>query len=147
MSNTTKTPKGIVQRVLAALNLGDDGKVMSFFGHLEKYTNRDVVNIKANLSAAELEHTQNLETLADDLQDAKQSLKETYENVEIDRIQTNADQKAYMAVYLSRVTAAENVVANVEASINKAKERYDEFVKAEKAKIAKLEGRLITFGE
>lgn len=146
MSNT-KTPKGIVQRVLAALNLGDDGKVMSFFGHLEKYTNRDVVNIKANLSAAELEHTQNLETLADDLQDAKQSLKEAYENVEIDRIQTNADQKAYMAVYLGRVAAAEALVESVETRIKYAKERYEELVKTEKAKIAKLESRLATFGE
>jgi small-conductance mechanosensitive channel len=146
MSNS-KTPKGIVQRVLAALNLGDDGKVMSFFSHVEKATSRDIVNIKANMSAAELEHTQTLEALADDLQDAKQSLKETYENVEVEQIQTNAAQKAYMSIYLNRVKAAEDAVGYVETRIKNVKERYEDFVKAEKAKIAKLEGRLITFGE
>lgn len=143
MENTTL--KTIVKRVMAALNIGEEGNVGSFFLQLVKATNRDMVNIKSDMAAAELEYKQELESLADDLTDAKQELEQTYENVEVAKIKTIADQKAYISTYLSRVTSAKARVKLIEDRIKYLKESHADYVKSEKARIAELEERLTVF--
>ena len=137
--------KTIEQRVIAFLNLGEDGQVLSFFGHVRKATERDLVSLETNLKTAAFQHTQKLESLNDDLKDAEQAVKEAYESVDTTRIKTNADQKAYIAQYLNQVGQAESKIQEVKDRIEKANESNKDLVKSYEDKIKTLKTRLATF--
>jgi uncharacterized protein YfcZ (UPF0381/DUF406 family) len=141
-----KTPTTVRERVIAALNIGDEGKVLSFFSHLEKVTRKDITNIKANMSAALLEHTQILDNIKDDLVDAEQGVKEAYEAVDIDSIQTNADQKSYISEYLSQVNDAKAVITQLTEREERVVKAYNSYVEAENKRLTALEQRLVDFG-
>jgi len=138
-------PLTIEQRVIAFLNLGEDGQVLSFFGHVRKATERDLVSLETNLKSVAFQHTQKLDSLNDDLKDAEAAVKEAYESVDTTRIKTNADQKAYIAQYLNQVGSAERKVQDVKSQIEKANEFQKETVKSYEEKIKVLKARLVTF--
>ena len=137
--------KTIEQRVIAFLNLGEDGQVLSFFGHVRKATERDLVSLETNLKTAAFQQTQKLDSLNDDLKDAEQAVKEAYESVDTTRIKTNADQKGYIEQYLNQVKRAEAGVQTVKDRIESANESHKDLVKSYEDKIKTLKTRLATF--
>ena len=137
--------KTIEQRVIAFLNLGEDGQVLSFFGHVRKATERDLVSLETNLKTAAFQQTQKLDSLNDDLKDAEQAVKEAYESVDTTRIKTNADQKGYIEQYLNQVKSAEAGVQTVKDRIESANESHKDLVKSYEDKIKTLKTRLATF--
>ena len=137
--------KTIEQRVIAFLNLGEDGQVLSFFGHVRKATERDLVSLETNLKTAAFQQTQKLDSLNDDLKDAEQAVKEAYESVDTTRIKTNSDQKAYIGQYLNQVGQAESKIQEVKNCIEAAGKSHKDLVKSYEDKIKTLKTRLATF--
>ena len=140
MSKTTKT--GIVAKVLAILNLTDEGRVENFFMKQRSLLEKDIKNLKKNLDTLTDDQVDAYEELQEKLDDARGTVEEAYASITIDNVKDKATANAFADVYWDRVTAAESVVKRLEKQIEAVGER---FVKDEEEilnQIAERERRL-----
>jgi len=145
--SVSKSKFPLVRAIKAFLNLGDEGKLESFFQRVNKTLKKEnTVNTK-NLENLKFNHEQNLETLKDRLEDANEALDRAYMNVNVDRIQTNEQQEAHVDVYLAQIDTQLAVVSGIEKEIEKAKERYTEEAKEIQDQIDSNKKRLAKVGE
>jgi len=136
------TPAGIVAKIMAALKLGEEGKIGSFFNKLESDFNREIKAIKHNISGLEFEHEQRIEKLNEELEDAEKAVEDAWMNVTADRVATNAAQDSFKHDYLSAITMAEKRVSNIKNDIKDAKGEYKEKLEDLNDQISKYEARL-----
>jgi prefoldin subunit 5 len=136
------TPAGIVAKIMAALKLGEEGKIGSFFNKLESDFNREIKAIKHNISGLEFEHEQRIEKLNEELEDAEKAVEDAWMNVTADRVATNAAQDSFKNDYLSAITMAEKRVSNIKNDIKDAKGEYKEKLEDLNDQISKYEARL-----
>lgn len=145
--SVSKSKFPLVRAIKAFLNLGDEGKLESFFQRVNKTLKKEnTVNTK-NLENLKFNHEQNLETLKDRLEDANEALDRAYMNVNVDRIQTNEQQEAHVDVYLAQIDTQLAVVSGIEKEIEEAKERYTEEAKEIQDQIDSNKKRLAKVGE
>lgn len=136
------TPAGIVAKIMAALKLGEEGKIGSFFNKLESDFTREIKAIKHNISGLEFEHEQRLEKLNEQLEDAEKAVEDAWMNVTADRVATNAAQDSFKQDYLAAITIAEKRVSNIKNDIKDAKGEYKEKLEDLNDQISKYEARL-----
>ncbi len=136
------TPAGIVAKIMAALKLGEEGKIGSFFNKLESDFNREIKAIKHNISGLEFEHEQRLEKLNEQLEDAEKAVEDAWMNVTADKVGTNAAQDSFKHYYLAAITMAEAKVEQIKTNIKDAKGEYKERIEDLNNQIAKYEARL-----
>jgi len=124
-----KSRFAIVNEVAALLNLGDFGKVESFVRKTIKKLEREIET--ADRSIINLKHNaeQELSLLNDKLEDAQQSAKEAYTNLDPKNLATNEAQRNHIEVYLGNAQTAEENVLNVEQEIEAAKKCTAEAIK------------------
>lgn len=145
--SVSKSKNPLVRAIKAFLNLGDEGKLESFFQRVNKTLKKEnTVNTK-NLENLKFNHEQNLETLKDRLEDANEALDRAYMNINVDRIQTNEQQEAHVDVYLAQIDDQLRVVSGIEKDIERAKERYTEDAKQIQDQIDSNTKRLARVGE
>lgn len=145
--SVSKSKFPLVRAIKAFLNLGDEGKLESFFQRVNKTLKKEnTVNTK-NLENLKFNHEQNLETLKDRLEDANEALDRAYMNVNVDRIQTNEQQEAHVDVYLAQIDDQLRVVSGIEKDIERAKEKYTEEAKQIQDQIDSNTKRLARVGE
>ena len=137
----------IVRAISALLNLGDNGKLDSFLARTVKTLNTEAKVLKNNLNTLEFNHQQELDGFEDKIADAKESLAESYLNIPVDRVETNATQIAYMDSYLNGIEAAEEDVERLENRKERAIEAYDVAVKDVNEQVVSLNKRVKTIGK
>jgi vacuolar-type H+-ATPase subunit I/STV1 len=137
----------LVSKIAAALKLGDEGKLQSFFTRMIRENNREITNLEQNMEAEKISYNHSKISLEDKLEDAKQALEDAYMDVDISRISTNADQDAYKSVYLDKIERAERRIDEIETELEKLAEAYTETNKRRQKQIdsytsrnAKLKG-------
>lgn len=140
-SNSVKS-LGIVKAVMAFFNLGEEGKLASFFGKLIRQYEKAIQALKHNLSTVNFNHERNLENLNEQLQDANDNLEDAYRNVDIERIKTNADQDSFMKIYENSLDEAETRISRIESSIEAAKEAHEAQVIEINDQIAEYQRRI-----
>jgi hypothetical protein len=123
-----KANYSIVRKIQALLNLGEAGKLDSFFGRIDKTLNKDIVGHKKNIEALEFELENKKDKLEDDLADAEQELESAYLDVPVEEISTNEDQKNYMKVYLGNVKKYQDKVEDIKKDIKKVKSEHKDEV-------------------
>jgi len=116
MSNK-KTPLTVFEKIKATLKLGDDGKLMSFFGRIDKFIKREIKALETSRTLTVSTYEQERDQLVDKLQDAVEALDSQYQNVTVDQIATNSLQESFMGTYLDRIRYAENTVNDIENQI------------------------------
>lgn len=136
------TPAGIVAKIMAALKLGEEGKIGSFFNKLESDFSREIKAIKHNISGAEFEHEQNIERLTQQLEDAQQAVEDAWMNVTADKVNTNAAQDSFKGDYLYNITLAEDRVEDIKRAIKRNQDAHENQLKDLNDQIAKYEARL-----
>ena len=140
MSNT-KSNFSIVDRIVAALELGSAGKLMSFFIRLEKTINKSLKALEQNFNTEKLNHSNTLDDYNDKLEDARAELDQVYLDVPESSINTNANQIEFVDTYLYAITKAENKVQNILDNTALAKDNFKDVEKAYKRNVAALEAR------
>lgn len=144
---STKSSKSLAERIKAALKLGEDGKIMSFFDRQLSKLRREIKQYQRNIQTEEFESENVIADLTGQLEDAKESVVSAYENLEIDSINTNSAQENYEITYWGRIQKAESVVKNLVEQIEKEKEslakrieRINEEIEVRNKRIAIIEG-------
>ena len=126
--STTKSTSllALVRKFSAVFNLGNEGKVESFYYRVIKQLKKEVITHNKNLDTIKFNHEQQLESLNDKLEDANEALSESYLNIDVDRITTNEAQTSYIEVYLDRIDIKVATVRSIESEIeNENKYYYD----------------------
>lgn len=136
------TPAGIVSKIMAALKLGEEGKIGSFFSKIESDFNREIKAIRHNISGIELEHEHKLMSLNDKLEDLKKAVDDAWLNITAEKVATNALQDDFKGRYLGNIANAEDAVARCEKEIDSAVKSYTERINDLNDQIAKYEARL-----
>lgn len=143
MENQTKTTAtGIVAKIMAFLKLGEEGKIISFFERLRKNLKREIEVNKRNKENLVFNNQAKVDKLNDDLEDAKTTLEQTYLNVPVENVSTNADQEAFESTYWSRVERAEEVVARIKKQLEDNEISFKKQTENIDKQIAELEYRL-----
>lgn len=114
--------------VMTLFNLGDEGKVLSFFSRATKKLKKDEKIIQQNLGTLELELNNLKDDYADALQDAVVKEGDTWTNLEMDQLATNASQDDFMETYFNRINAAEKATERL-------KEQFEEQIKDKEEQI------------
>jgi SMC interacting uncharacterized protein involved in chromosome segregation len=134
--------KGIVASIMAALKLGEEGKIGSFFNKLENEFEREIKSIQHNIKGEELEHDHAVESLKAKIEDAKKAIEDAWMNITAEQVATNAMQESFKSDYLSNVTMKEIELERLEDQLKKINSSYDASIKDLNEQIEKYEARL-----
>lgn len=140
-----KKEKGFVARVMTILNLGEQGQLGSFESQVEKFLEKEISANKQNKAMLETTFKNQLEDLTDAKNDAQDDLENAWLSVDLEAIQTRADQKAYVNVYLSSIESAEAKVESIDKQITDLKNAYEDQIKSIDAQIAEATKKLEKF--
>lgn len=132
----------IVKSICALLNLGDEGKISSFFGRQIKQLNKDKEALEHNLKNKIFNHERTMSTLQDQLEDAKEAKENAYLNVDVEQMTTNASQDSYANIYWSRIENAAEKVQIIQQQIIETEEDYDDEVAEINEQISEVEARI-----
>lgn len=150
MENTKNTEDcGIFQfsisrTVCTLLKLGNGGKLDSFLLRVIKTLKKEIVLLNKNLDTLKFNHEQTLDELNDKLDDAQESLQNSYFEINVDKIATNESQKAYEEVYLENIDRHQAVVKNILTKIQETKDSYEVNVLDLEEEIASRQTRIDT---
>ena len=134
--------KGIVASIMAALKLGEEGKIGSFFNKLENEFEREIKSIKHNIKGEELEHDHAVESLKAKIEDAKKAIEDAWMNITAEQVATNAMQESFKGSYLSNVTMKEMELVRLEDQLKKINSSYEASITDLNEQIDKYEARL-----
>lgn len=98
----------IVNKIMAMLNIGEQGQLDSFFSKIKKDAENRVKKLNSNISTLDINHKIALDELNDKIEDAEAQVEAAYSNVDLESIKTNQDQTNYMSTYLKRIKEAED---------------------------------------
>jgi hypothetical protein len=136
---------GIVERIMRTLKLDDEGRVYSFFAREMKKIEREITTINQNITVAKMEYDNNMVNIKENLEDAKEALVAAMEDVDIEKIKTNADKDAFAINYWNKVEDAENHLEICEKAIETRTEKYNDEVDSLKEAIKIRKERLEMF--
>ena len=142
-----KSQYKLVNRVMTALNLGDSGKVESFFNRTRKSLQVKIDKLEANESTSALQFKISHNELTSNIEDATEDLSNAYINVMIERISNNAAQDSFMKEYLSNIERKEDKLASLTADLETLKESNAERKRNFKADKKAYEDRIEMISE
>jgi VIT1/CCC1 family predicted Fe2+/Mn2+ transporter len=134
--------KGIVASIMAALKLGEEGKIGSFFNKLENEFEREIKSIQHNIKGEELEHDHAVESLKAKIEDAKKAIEDAWMNITAEQVATNAMQESFKSDYLTNVTRKEMELERLEDQLKRINGSYESSIKDLNEQIEKYEARL-----
>jgi SMC interacting uncharacterized protein involved in chromosome segregation len=134
--------QGIVASIMAALKLGEEGKIGSFFNKLENEFEREIKSIKHNIKGEELEHDHAVESLKAKIEDAKKAIEDAWMNITAEQVATNAMQESFKSDYLTNVTKKEMELERLEGQLKKINSSYEASITDLNEQIEKYEARL-----
>jgi DNA repair exonuclease SbcCD ATPase subunit len=137
----TKT-SGIVAKIMTILNLGEEGKVGSFFNGLEKHYTSSITELEHNLQSLELRYASDSNKLQDSLTDAKEDLENAWLQVDVEKIQTREDQRNYIKVYNNNISRATAVVEGLEDDLEKLDKSHNTAIEDINNQITEYKARL-----
>jgi hypothetical protein len=132
----------IVQRVLALLNITEEGKIENFFMKQRSILTKDIKNLNKNLDTVRDQHNDYLEELNEQLADANVRVEEAYTSVKIENVATNEAANNFASDYWYAVEQAEAAVSQIEKSIKNQTEHFEKQVESINAQIKERQRRL-----
>jgi hypothetical protein len=128
----TESIYALGRKVLAKFNLTDAGKVDNFIGKAVKYFNSELKAIDTNVTIKKANHERSVNQLNEMIEDAEQAVLDAELCMPLDELQTNADQNAYLTVYLENLEDAE-------AKLGSLKNQLEDLEKTHQAELEDLE--------
>jgi len=128
----------IRKKILAALEINDEGKVLAFLDFSVKSLKREIKAREINLSTDRFDYEKTLESLTASLEDAKEELETAY-YVDVESLKTSTDRADYFKTYMSNIKAAEEKVRRLEERVKETEESFAKKEEKTKEQIGKLE--------
>lgn len=116
---------GIVKKVMAFLKLDEAGKIGNFFEKQIKIAEKAIRDLKRNKVTLENMHKDLIEDFDGRIEDAKINLQEAYRNVTLEDVANNAAIADFQDTYWGRISAAKEVIEDLESDLEAATERYE----------------------
>jgi vacuolar-type H+-ATPase subunit D/Vma8 len=138
---TSKT-RTIVGKILAKLNLTEEGKVGHFFDKAAKVLTRNIEALEHNLKSIDFNHQAALSKLDEKIEDATESVESAYTEVSVDAIKSNSDQDAFLPNYWYRIEKAESTLDSLKKERDSLISSYENSVKENKEQIKEYTRRL-----
>jgi hypothetical protein len=132
----------IVRAALAFLNLGDDGKLESFYGKVIRTLKQEVNVLKQNISQLKFNHDVKIENLHEKLQDAELAFEHAKIDVDITKINTNQAQTDYVDTFLNALDNKYLAVSSLKEQITDAEKSYTQNQKDIQDQIDSLNTRI-----
>lgn len=139
---SSKAKFSIVRVIMTMLNLGEEGKISSFFLKVEKRLKREINILSRNLETVKSQTEQRIEDLTDQLQDANDTLNQAYYHVDLDNLQTNESQSNYVEIYLDNIDSKLEQVRRIQKQIEEEKDNFEKFKKETEEQITSLQKRI-----
>lgn len=137
-----KEKQTIVARILAILNLGEEGKIGHFFTKQVKSLQREIDGLKRNIVTLTYNSDLAIDQLREKLEDAKAELDAAYLNITPADVETNAKQDEFSATYWSNVERAEAKVTRLEKTITEGTDCLKDQIKDNEEQIKERERRI-----
>lgn len=136
------TKLNIVQKVLALLNITEEGKIENFFMKQRKSLEKDIKNLNKNLDTLEDQYKDAIDELNDKIEDARVRVNEAYTSIKVEDIDSNEKANHFADVYWSRVVISESEIKKLEEQKDKTEKSHENFLEDIKKEIAERERRL-----
>lgn len=130
----------LVRKICSLLKLGDIGKLESFFNRVIKSLNKEIAANVKNIEVLKFNHTQALEELDDEIEDAQQSYEDSYLKVDVSKLNTNESQKEFQEVYLLEIANKAKIVEDL-------KKKKETLVRDHEAEIKEIEDTIALLKE
>lgn len=137
-----KKSTGIVAKVLAMLNITEEGRIENFFMKQRKQYEKDIKNLNKNIDTLKDQKAEELDDLKEKLEDANTRVDEAYTSVKIEDIATNELANQFVQVYQDRVERAELEVKRLEERKVSINESYQKRIEDLEKQIAERKRRL-----
>lgn len=146
-NNTPKTTGlGLVDRILAFLQLGEDGKINAFFIKQVKRLKKDISNLEKNISTAKEIAKDSNEEVNEKIEDLKEQLNDAFMNISVEDVKTNELANDFEYTYWNRIAKIEADIKYQESIIEATNKKLESDIKGyesdiadRKARIAKIE--------
>lgn len=132
----------IVAKVLALLNITEEGKIENFFMKQRKSLEKDIKNLNKNLDTLKDQHQDAIEDLNEKLEDARVRVTEAYTSVKVEDIDTNEKANQFADLYWNRIEIAENEVKRLEKQIEDSEKAQQELIESIQKEITERQRRL-----
>jgi hypothetical protein len=128
----------LTRKIDELFNLGDTGKLDSFFTRVTKDLKMDIAVHEKNIDTLRFNHEHNMVELKYDLEDSVEAVANTFTSVNMELIGDNSKQKSYSPIWLATVKAAMEERSDCEAAIEAAVEQYNAATEAIEADVEEL---------
>ena len=132
----------IVAKVLALLNITEEGKIENFFMKQRKSLEKDIKNLNKNLDTLKDQHQDAIEDLNEKLEDARVRVTEAYTSVKVEDIDTNEKANQFADSYWNRIEIAENEVKRLKEQIENSEKAQQELIESIQKEIVERQRRL-----
>lgn len=136
------TKLNIVQKVLALLNITEEGKIENFFMKQRKSLEKDIKNLNKNLDTIKDQHQDAIDELNEKIEDAKVRVNEAYTSIKVEDIDTNEKANNFADVYWGRIEIAEGEVERLEKQKEESKKSNTELIEDIQKEIKERQRRL-----
>lgn len=138
---------GIVKSFMAFFNLEEEGKVLSFYGKVEKAIEKEIKVTEFNYEHDKFRIEGEISDLKDQLEDAKDEFEQSFIDVDMNDIQTKQQQENAVDSYLYNIKDKESKVKRIEALLADKKTELKELTSNKKENLDKLNSRLSKLSE
>ena len=126
---TQVTEFAIVKRIMAKLQLGDAGKLGSFFAKQVKNAEKAIRDLERNKVTLKNQYNDDVQDVKDQIEDATEALNDAYENVSPEDVKNNAAMLKFEETYWNNVNYAKRKVESLEDRLKELKEDHKEEIK------------------
>ena len=146
-SSTPIAPKGIVAKILAFLNLTDEGKIGNFFKRVINEFEFQIEAIETLIATAKLQYKSEYKDLSYKLEDAKANEEAVWYQIKPEDVSTRAQQDDFKDAYLQKIDEAAEETLKIEKQIKELEERHEAELKKHNADIAKIKAKVARIKE
>lgn len=145
-NNTLKTGLGLVDRILAFLEIGENGKINAFFLKQVKRLKKEISFIEKNIATVKELNKDANETINEKIEDLNEQLNDAYMNISAEDVKTNEMANDFESVYWNRIEKIQAEI-NYQKSLIESNDKdleikikdYQKDIADRKARIEKIE--------
>ena len=139
---TTAKPTTVLERIKAFFKLDDAGRVENFFKNEIKAMLLKIRGLEMNIKSNELKLEIELAAIDSAIEDAVQGIEDAYTAVKPEDVTNNESMTKFSPKYWKTIESAEALVLSLQRERESIVNAYDEELKASKAEISILKGRI-----
>lgn len=142
MSTQTTKKLSIVEKIMRKLQLGDEGKIGSFFEKQVDKSRKAIRDLNRNKETLKNRYEDDVTDLKDKLQDAQEALNDAYENVTPEDVKSNAAMLEFESTYWAGVKSAKREVERLEKALENREKTHKEEIEAVDKEVAAHQERM-----